>query len=142
MRPENTRPASRYRARSARSNRPSSGPRVRAMAHALHYLHGVPVRKTPAIIAELTGVRLTQGAITQDAMKQGERAVGAMRRYIWRSIRCCKRPHRTHLLPALLLCSSATPFSKLHGLALTRLSGPFRASITPKCCLLSGVQLW
>jgi transposase len=53
------------------------GPRVRAMAHALHYLHGVPVRKTPAIVEELTGVRLTQGAITQDAMKQGERAVGA-----------------------------------------------------------------
>jgi hypothetical protein len=47
------------------------------MAHALHYLHGVPVRKTPAIIEELTGVRLTQGAITQDAMKQAERAVGA-----------------------------------------------------------------
>lgn len=53
------------------------GPRVRAMAHALHYLHGVPVRKTPAIIEELTGVRLTQGAITQDAIRQGERAVGA-----------------------------------------------------------------
>jgi transposase len=53
------------------------GPRVRAMAHALHYLHGVPVRKTPAIIEELTGVRLTQGAITQDAMKQAEGAVGA-----------------------------------------------------------------
>jgi transposase len=53
------------------------GPRVRAMAHALHYLHGVPVRKTPVIIEELTGVKLTQGAITQDAMKQGERAVGA-----------------------------------------------------------------
>jgi hypothetical protein len=32
------------------------------MAHALHYLHGVPVRKTPAIIEELTGVGLTQGA--------------------------------------------------------------------------------
>jgi transposase len=53
------------------------GPRVRAMAHALHYLHGVPVRKTPAIIEELTGVRWTQGAMTQDAMKQAERAVGA-----------------------------------------------------------------
>jgi transposase len=53
------------------------GPRVRAMAHALHYMHGVPVRKTPAIIEELTGVRLTQGAITQDAMKQAGRAVGA-----------------------------------------------------------------
>jgi hypothetical protein len=53
------------------------GPRVRAMAHALHYLHGGPMRRTPAIIEGLTGVRLTQGAITQDAMKQGERAVGA-----------------------------------------------------------------
>ena len=53
------------------------GPRVRAMAHALHYLHGVPVRKTPAILEELTGVRLTQGAITQDAMKQSEGAAGA-----------------------------------------------------------------
>jgi transposase len=53
------------------------GPRVRAMAHALHYLHGVPVRKTPAILEELTGVRLTQSAITQDAMKQAEGAVGA-----------------------------------------------------------------
>jgi hypothetical protein len=53
------------------------GPRARATAHALHYLHGVPVRKTPAILEELTGVRLTQGAITQDAMKQSEGAVGA-----------------------------------------------------------------
>jgi transposase len=53
------------------------GPRVRAMAHVLHYVHGVPVRKTPTIVEELTGVRLTQGAITQDAMKQAREAVGA-----------------------------------------------------------------
>jgi len=53
------------------------GPRVKALAHVLHYMHGVPVRKTPAIIEDLTGVRLTQGAITQDAMKQSEDAVGA-----------------------------------------------------------------
>ena len=53
------------------------GPRVKALAHVLHYLHGVPVRKTPAIIEDLTGVRLTQGAITQDALKQTEDAVGA-----------------------------------------------------------------
>ena len=53
------------------------GPRVRALAHILHYVHGVPVRKTPAILEELTGVRLTQGAITQDAMKQARDAVGA-----------------------------------------------------------------
>lgn len=53
------------------------GPRVKALAHVLHYMHGVPVRKTPAIIEDLTGMRLTQGAITQDAMKQTEDAVGA-----------------------------------------------------------------
>jgi transposase len=38
------------------------GPRIRALAHILHYVHGVPVRKTPAIVEDLTGVRLTQGA--------------------------------------------------------------------------------
>jgi transposase len=53
------------------------GPRIKALAHTLHYLHGVPVRKTPAILEDLTGIRLTQGAITQDAMKQAEDAVGA-----------------------------------------------------------------
>ena len=52
------------------------GPRVKALAHILHYMHGVPVRKTPAIIEDLTGVRLTQSAITQDAMKQTEGAIG------------------------------------------------------------------
>jgi transposase len=53
------------------------GPRVKAMAHFLHYGQGVPVRKVPAIIGELTGVRLTQGAITQNAMKQSEQSVGS-----------------------------------------------------------------
>ncbi len=52
------------------------GPRVKAFAHTLHYMHGVPVRKTPALIEDLTGVRLTQGAITQDAMKQTQGLVG------------------------------------------------------------------
>ena len=53
------------------------GPRVKAIAHLLHYGHGVPVRKVPAIIGDLTGVQLTQGAITQDAMKQSGQSVGA-----------------------------------------------------------------
>jgi transposase len=53
------------------------GSRVMALAHALHYVHGVPVRKAPAIIADLTGIRLTQGAITQHAMKQSVDTVGA-----------------------------------------------------------------
>lgn len=63
------------------------GPRVKALAHVLHYLHGVPVRKTPAIIEDLTGVRLTQGAITQDAMKQTEDAVGASYQALRASVR-------------------------------------------------------
>jgi len=53
------------------------GPRIKALAHVLHFAYGVPVRKTPAILKELTGVRLTQGAITQDAMKQADGVVGA-----------------------------------------------------------------
>jgi hypothetical protein len=50
--------------------------RVKAMAQNLHYGHGVPVRKIPAILRELTGVQLTQSAITQDAMKQVTGPVG------------------------------------------------------------------
>ncbi|MCW5978940.1 MAG: IS66 family transposase [Bryobacteraceae bacterium] len=52
------------------------GPGVRAMAHALHYGHGVPVRRLPAILREMTGIALTSSAITQDALKQLSGAVG------------------------------------------------------------------
>jgi transposase len=52
------------------------GPRVKALAHILHYVHGVPVRKTAEIVEQLTGVRLTQSAITQDAGKQTAGPVG------------------------------------------------------------------
>jgi transposase len=52
------------------------GPRVKALAHILHYVHGVPVRRTAEIVEQLTGVRLTQSAITQDATKQTEGPVG------------------------------------------------------------------
>lgn len=63
------------------------GPRVKALAHILHYGHGVPVRKTPAIIADLTGVQLTQSAITQDAMKQTGGPVGARYEALRASVR-------------------------------------------------------
>ena len=53
------------------------GPRVKALAQVLHYAHGVPVRKVPAIVEDLTGVRLTQGAITQHAMAQTAGEIGA-----------------------------------------------------------------
>jgi hypothetical protein len=46
------------------------GPRAKAAAHALHYGLGVPVRKTPRILELLTGLKITQGALTQDALKQ------------------------------------------------------------------------
>jgi|SRR5580658_9580365 transposase len=48
------------------------GPRVKAAAHAVHYGMGVPVRKLPAILREFTGVRITQSALTQDALKKAE----------------------------------------------------------------------
>jgi transposase len=63
------------------------GARARAAAQLLHYGHGVPVRKVPAILEELTGIRLTQGAITQDAMKQVAGAVGARYAALRESVR-------------------------------------------------------
>jgi transposase len=52
------------------------GERVMAAAHVLHYGVGLPVRKIPAVLAALTGVRLTQGAITRDAMRRTAGPVG------------------------------------------------------------------
>ena len=52
------------------------GTRVMAAAHAWHYSMGIPVRKVPAVLATLTGVRLTQGALTQDALRRAAGAVG------------------------------------------------------------------
>jgi transposase len=63
------------------------GPRIKALAHILHYVHGVPVRKTPAILEDLTGVRLTQGAITQNALQQAAGAVGERYKTLRASVR-------------------------------------------------------
>jgi transposase len=52
------------------------GPRVMAAAHALHDGVGIPVRKVPLVMAALTGVRLTQGALTQDALRRAAGVVG------------------------------------------------------------------
>jgi hypothetical protein len=56
---------------------------VKALGHVLHYQHGVPVRKAPAVIEEMTGVRLTQSALTQDALKQTDGPMG----YAYRRLR-------------------------------------------------------
>ena len=47
-----------------------------AAAHVLHYGVGLPVCKIPVVLAALTGVRLTQGAITQDAVRRTTGPVG------------------------------------------------------------------
>jgi len=52
------------------------GPRLLATAHALHYGQGVPQRKVPAILEAVTGARLTQGALAQDALRRADGAVG------------------------------------------------------------------
>ena len=52
------------------------GRRVMAAAHVLHYGVGVPVRKVPAVLRALTGVELSQGAISQDALRRARGTVG------------------------------------------------------------------
>jgi transposase len=48
------------------------GPGVKAAAHVLHYGVGVPVRKVPQVLKELTGISVTQSALTQDALRQAK----------------------------------------------------------------------
>jgi transposase len=48
------------------------GPGVKAVAHVLHYRVGVPVRKVPQVLRELTGISVTQSALTQDALRQAK----------------------------------------------------------------------
>jgi hypothetical protein len=49
-----------------------------AAAHTLHYQIGIPVRKVPAVLETLTGLQLTQGAITQDALRRARGQVGTL----------------------------------------------------------------
>jgi transposase len=53
------------------------GPSVMAAAHALHYGVGVPQRKVPGVLRELTGVTITQSALAQDALRRSKAEVGA-----------------------------------------------------------------
>ena len=52
------------------------GKRALAAAHTLHYQMGIPVRKVPGVLETLTGLKLRQGAITQDALRQARGQVG------------------------------------------------------------------
>lgn len=48
------------------------GPNVKAAAHTMHYGYGVTVRKTVPIIRDLCGIKVTQSAITQDAIRRAK----------------------------------------------------------------------
>jgi transposase len=53
------------------------GARAKAVAHTLHYGMGVPQRRVPRMMKELSGLEITQGALSQDAQKQTAGVVGA-----------------------------------------------------------------
>ena len=63
------------------------GRRVMAAAHILHYGVGIPVRRVPSVLRALTGVELSQSAITQDALRRVQGAVGEAYRGLRESVR-------------------------------------------------------
>ena len=63
------------------------GRRVMAAAHMLHYGVGIPVRRVPTVLRALTGVELSQSAITQDALRRVQGAVGEAYRRLRESVR-------------------------------------------------------
>jgi transposase len=69
------------------------GPRVLATGHALHYGHGIPQRKVPAILAALTGVQITQGALMQDARHRADGTVGDAYQELRASLAQAERVH-------------------------------------------------
>lgn len=52
------------------------GERAWATAHALHYGVGIPVRKVPVVLKMLTGIGVTQSALTHDAQRRAGGSVG------------------------------------------------------------------
>lgn len=66
------------------------GSRLMAAAHVLHYGVGVTVRKVPKVLKVLTGVKVTQSAITQDAMRRAQGPVGSAYEALRRSV--CDSP--------------------------------------------------
>lgn len=63
------------------------GIRVMAAAHMLHYGVGIPVRRVPTVLRALTGVELSQSAITQDVLRRARGAVGDAYRRLRESVR-------------------------------------------------------
>jgi hypothetical protein len=60
-----------------------------AVGHVLHYGMGVPQRKVPEIIEMFTGVRPTQSAFNQDAIRRSEADL-----VLTLALQAAKRGHR------------------------------------------------
>jgi len=69
------------------------GPRLLAAAQTLHYDHGVPVRRVPAVLADLTGAHVTQSALTHAALRQANRAVGTVYAALRQEVAQAERVH-------------------------------------------------
>ena len=69
------------------------GPRAWAMAHLLHYGVGLPVRRVPEVLRLLTGLPLTQGALTQDALRRAAGKVGEAYRALRESVTTAPAVH-------------------------------------------------
>lgn len=64
------------------------GERALALAHLLHYGFGLTVRKLPAVLRMLCGLKITASALTQDALRRtGKGRVGAAYRALRAGIR-------------------------------------------------------
>ena len=57
------------------------GPRAQAAAATLHYGDGIPQRKVPWVLKSLTGLAVTQGAITHSLIRAGTAEGPVARRY-------------------------------------------------------------
>ena len=60
---------------------------VGVVAAAGVYEDGIPVRRVPSVLRALTGVELSQSAITQDALRRARGAVGDAYRRLRESVR-------------------------------------------------------
>ncbi|MDQ2801536.1 MAG: IS66 family transposase [Pseudomonadota bacterium] len=71
------------------------GPRLLAAGQVLHYAGGVPLRRVPAVLCELTGASVTEGALVQDGQRRVRPAGTVGQRYaeLRAGVRTAERVH-------------------------------------------------
>jgi hypothetical protein len=66
---------------------------VLATAHWLHYGLGLPLRKVPTVLRQLTGLTVTQSALTQAALRQAAGKVGEAYAALRQAVRTRRKVH-------------------------------------------------